>query len=254
MDGIITGTGYGCLEDTTTFLKKITELNEEALSPTPFMQSTHNTIGSVIALLIQCTGYNQTFVHSSFSFEHALLDALMLLDEKQVSHVLVGGVDEWTDVSHTIHSRFGKYRSTSPQEFPTVAGEGAVYFRLSQNKTKESVASVNDVRTITQLNKTVIEQFLADNGLKIEQIDLLAWGAGDKELQESGLRAPNHRSTFAFKNICGEYSTASAFGMAVGVQSFYENLDATTKGHPEHVLVCNGSFGSSYSLILLQRC
>ena len=50
-DAIITGTGYGCLEDTITFAKKMIENKEHALNPTPFIQSTHNTIGSQIALL-----------------------------------------------------------------------------------------------------------------------------------------------------------------------------------------------------------
>src|SRR5688572_30199929 len=58
-DGIITATGYGCLDDTAVFLNKMTELNEQALNPTPFIQSTHNTVGSQIALLLQCQGYNQ---------------------------------------------------------------------------------------------------------------------------------------------------------------------------------------------------
>ena len=53
-DGIITGTGYGCLEDTGIFLRKMVEQNEQALNPTPFIQSTHNTIGSQIALLLTC--------------------------------------------------------------------------------------------------------------------------------------------------------------------------------------------------------
>lgn len=64
-DGVITGTGYGCLEDTGLFLNKMIINKEEALNPTPFMQSTHNTIGSQIALLLQCQGYNQTFTHLS---------------------------------------------------------------------------------------------------------------------------------------------------------------------------------------------
>ena len=72
-DAIITGTGYGCLEDTGTFLAKMIENHEVALNPTPFIQSTHNTIGSQIALLLQCQGYNQTYAHGAFSFESVLI-------------------------------------------------------------------------------------------------------------------------------------------------------------------------------------
>ena len=70
-DGIITGTAYGCLDDTGIFLKKMIENKEHALNPTPFIQSTHNTIGSQIALLLQCQGYNQTYTQGAFSFENS---------------------------------------------------------------------------------------------------------------------------------------------------------------------------------------
>src|SRR5688500_3070392 len=111
-DSIITGTGYGCLEDTGTFLSKMIENNEEALNPTPFIQSTHNTIGSQIALLLQCQGYNQTYTQGAFSFESALLDAILELADSPAQSLLVGGVDEITATSHALQKRFGVFRNT----------------------------------------------------------------------------------------------------------------------------------------------
>ncbi|HQW93271.1 MAG TPA: beta-ketoacyl synthase chain length factor, partial [Ferruginibacter sp.] len=93
-DAIITGTAYGCLEDTNSFLSKMVEFNEELLTPTAFIQSTHNTIGAQIGLMLQCNNYNNAFVHRGFSFESALLDGMMLLKEKDASNVLVGAIDE----------------------------------------------------------------------------------------------------------------------------------------------------------------
>src|SRR5687768_10642088 len=60
-DAIVTATGYGCLEDTTVFLKKMVENNEEMLAPAAFIQSTHNSVGAQIALLLKCNNYNNTF-------------------------------------------------------------------------------------------------------------------------------------------------------------------------------------------------
>ena len=60
---------------------KMVDSNESALNPTPFIQSTHNTIGSQIALLLQCQGYNQTYTQRAFSFENVLLDAILELKE-----------------------------------------------------------------------------------------------------------------------------------------------------------------------------
>ena len=60
---ITTGTALGCLEDTITFLTRIVEQNEELLPPTAFIQSTHNTVGAQIALMLKCHSYNNNFVH-----------------------------------------------------------------------------------------------------------------------------------------------------------------------------------------------
>ena len=92
-EAIITGTAYGCLEDTGVFLSKMVEQHEELLSPTAFIQSTHNTVGAQIALMLRCRNYNNTFVHRGLSFESALLDAMLLMQEQTVSNALVGGVD-----------------------------------------------------------------------------------------------------------------------------------------------------------------
>src|ERR1700761_6514025 len=78
---IITGTAYGCLEDTVTFLTRTIEQNEELLPPTAFIQSTHNTVAAQVALTLGCHNYNNTFVHKGVSFESALQDAVMFLNE-----------------------------------------------------------------------------------------------------------------------------------------------------------------------------
>ncbi|HEY9196512.1 MAG TPA: beta-ketoacyl synthase chain length factor, partial [Mucilaginibacter sp.] len=98
-DAIVTGTAYGCLEDTGVFLSKMVERGEELLTPTSFIQSTHNTVGAQVALLLGCNAYNNTFVSGGFSFENTLADAQMLLQEGQANQVLVGGIDEITEYS-----------------------------------------------------------------------------------------------------------------------------------------------------------
>jgi 3-oxoacyl-[acyl-carrier-protein] synthase II len=51
-DAIITGTAYGCLADTDIFLTRLIENNEELLSPTAFIQSTHNVTITTTRLCI----------------------------------------------------------------------------------------------------------------------------------------------------------------------------------------------------------
>ena len=81
IEGIITATGLGCLVDTEKFLNNLLDNEERMLNPTPFIQSTFNTIGAQIALIHQIHAYNMTYVHRGLSFESALLDAMMKIEE-----------------------------------------------------------------------------------------------------------------------------------------------------------------------------
>jgi len=93
-DAIITGTGMGCIEDSEKFLKALIDNNEEYLTPTNFIQSTHNTVGAQIALGLGCKGYNFTYVNGAVSFESALLDAKLQIENDEENTILVGAADE----------------------------------------------------------------------------------------------------------------------------------------------------------------
>ena len=95
-DAVITGTGLGCIENTEFFLKSLTGVSDQPLRPTHFMQSTHNTIGSLIAIRLKCHGYNATYSHGVVSFESALLDALVQLQMGLLDNALVGAFEEMT--------------------------------------------------------------------------------------------------------------------------------------------------------------
>lgn len=95
-DAIITGTAYGCLENSEKLLLQMKEEGEVMLKPTYFMQSTHNTIGSNIAIKTHCHGYNVTYTQETHSLEWAIRDAVMLLKSGKAKTVLVGCHDEST--------------------------------------------------------------------------------------------------------------------------------------------------------------
>jgi 3-oxoacyl-[acyl-carrier-protein] synthase II len=276
-NGIITGTGYGCLDDTGIFLTKMIDNNEEALNPTPFIQSTHNTIAGQIALLLQCQAYNQTYAHTSFSFESSLMDAMLQLIDEPGNQLLVGGIDEITAISHQIQSRLGMFRREpvfsldlfKTAQKGTLNGEGASYFVLSGTQNEKSIANIESVTTFykpepTELKKGIIN-FLADAKLKPEDIDLVLVGkSGDQRVDHavdaisSSFFATN--SVGLFKHLCGEYPTASAFALWLGAKILHENkipvsvAKTSTRKQIKFVLIYNPYLGSHHSLILLRSC
>ena len=106
-DAIVTGTSLGCWENTEALLTQIEQEGEVMLSPTNFMQSTHNTIGSNVAIRTHCHGYNVTYTQGGDSLEWALRDARRLLQTGRCKTVLVGCHDETTPLYRSLMERLG---------------------------------------------------------------------------------------------------------------------------------------------------
>lgn len=110
-DAIIAATAKGMLETSTQFLEEIITNNEELLKPTLFMQSTHNTIASAIAIRTACHGYNITYSQGEESARWAIRDAKMLLQKGEARTVLVCAFDEElpTDGTHRYQAQSTLY-------------------------------------------------------------------------------------------------------------------------------------------------
>ena len=107
-DAIITATAFGMLETTEKLLFNMTDNGEETLSPTLFMQSTHNTLSSAIAIRTKCYGYNATYSQGADSLQWALRDARRLIESGKAKSVLVGSHDEATPTFQELFRRMGK--------------------------------------------------------------------------------------------------------------------------------------------------
>ena len=135
VDAVVTATGLGCIADSEKFLAALSDLHEQALNPTPFIYSTFNTLGAIIALLRSEPGYNNTFSHRETSFECALLDAMMLIDEGEARNVLVGFFDEATPAVCRIVERL-RLGQGKP------VGEGAFFLVLTGRELACSQAEI----------------------------------------------------------------------------------------------------------------
>ncbi|WP_395048613.1 beta-ketoacyl synthase N-terminal-like domain-containing protein [Flavobacterium sp.] len=278
VDAIITGTGMGCIEDSEKFLKAIIDNKEEFLTPTSFIQSTHNTVGAQIALGLQCKGYNLTYVNASVSFESALLDAKMKIEEEEVNSILVGGMDENADYTSSLFRLAGfikkeneaPYRVLNSTTKGAVFGEGATFFVLENEKKSTTYAEVLDIEILNKLAVNEVEKkciaFLEANGLQVSDIDAIILGFnGDVEFD--AYYKILSENIFAktpqvyYKQLSGEYNTASAFGLWVGAniiktQEIPEIISVNNleKSDYKTILLYNQYKGIDHSFTLISKC
>lgn len=261
-DAIITGTGLGCLEDTEKFLATLIRNKEELLTPTSFIQSTHNTVSGQIALLLKCHSYNFTYCHRGFSFETALIDSLIRLRSGEASTVLAGGMDELTLNAFRITSRLGHWKRNpagitdlySDNHRGSIAGEGAGFFLLSNQKTERSFANLLDIQTLYKpygkeeiLEK--ITKLLASHGMQLKDIDLFILGmngdpAGDKPYHDLIHSLSPEANITAFKHLSGEFHTSTIFALWLASMIFRHS-------YVPEVVRKSGSFGRTVKNILI---
>lgn len=212
------GTALGCLQDTEVFLAKMTEQNEQMLTPTAFIQSTHNTVAGQIALLLGCNGHNLTYVHRGLSTEHALINAWLYLRQHPGETVLCGGLDELTDSSYTLMERAGVYADT-------FAGEGAGFFLATPEAPAQKAVQLIHLFQTSHMTPaeaaSVLMQRLREVLPEAPQLVLSGqttdntcdafYAAADEQWRD----VPKAR----FKNGTGEFATAVSAGVAQLLQS-----------------------------------
>lgn len=275
---IITGTAFGCMEDSDFFLKQVIGRNEDSPPPTPFIQSTHNTVGAQIALMLKCHHYNNTFAHGGIAFENALLDAILLLKDGDAKNVLAGGIDEITESSYAVMSRFGLYKNGLASNLElynnnskgTIAGEGAAFFLLSSAQENaavqlEGISSFYKPKDTKQIEQQVLS-FLQTHSITTKDIDLVITGRnGDN--REDGIYEQLQGSVFRdnqllhYKNLCGEYPTAVSFALwlavnilKTGIVPGVTSYAGSNKSKPKRILIYNHYRQIHHSLILVSAC
>lgn len=277
VDAIITGTGMGCIEDSEKFLKAIIDNNEEFLTPTSFIQSTHNTVGGQIALGMQCKGYNFTYVNGANSFESALLDAKMQLENDENASVLVGGIDEHAHYTMEFYKVAGLIKSDDETNFSVlnstsegyVSGEGATFFVLENEKKANSYAEILDVSICNSLEVNQIEKeildFLQQNSISLEEIDAVVLGHNSdgkyddyyKNLSETIFK---NLPQVYYKHLSGEFFTASSFGLWMAskilkIQTIPEiaSINSIEKKGYKTILLYNQYRGKDHSFTLIKH-
>lgn len=230
-DGVIIGTANAGMEESGKFLDQLVEYDEDTLSPGNFVLSTSNAIAAQISLMFGNTGYNNTHVAKGHAFENAILDAAMLLGENPESVFILGGVDEIASNNYLLDKQSGWFKSGIADDHDfyeansrgSIPGEGAALFTVS----KQSEGALAQIRAMEMISTDSmdelaerVQQFIgrmsAKPGLLLSgengNSDTLPYIDIVEEI--IGSEVPVAR----FKNLSGEYPTASAFAVWMAVE------------------------------------
>ena len=281
VDAIITGTGYGCIENTEFFLDALSTEGEQLLKPTYFMQSTHNTISSLVAIQTKNHGYNATYAHKGVSFDSALQDAWWQFQLDKINTALVGGHDEMTETFYHILKKGGVMGMDDER-----CGEAAVSVVLSRHCEESAAASRHceeERRSNPELQplcKLIGFQMLhnpSQNALvdavatllqsaekSLADIDFILTGMsgnheGDRAYREEAKTLFGDKPLLRYKHLFGESFTASGLGFYVAAQCLKAGrvpeslfVDAKVERSPKCILLYNRSDGKNVSLTLLE--
>lgn len=274
IEGIILGTANGGMEDCIKFLNQIVEYNEGLLTPGNFVQSTPNAIAGQLSMISKNHGYNATHVHKGLSFENALIDAGMIIDENPGKNYLVGGVDEISTYNFNIDLLAGWYNQQKSNEnlyqtggMGTIAGEGAAMFLVNDNM-EGACSKLESIEIFhTQQVEKVVERFrdfLRSHDQNNKDYIFLSGENGDGrhlpfyEVCENELR--RNTSIIRFKHLSGEYPTATAFGLwlacnLISKKSLPEHLFKTAliKSESQNIILYNQYQGEQHCFMLIKK-
>ena len=237
-DAIITGTGNGCVADTEVFLSKMISEGEQMLNPSKFISSTPNTIGSQIAIALGCKGFNSTHVNDRFALEGALLEAMLLLEKGAVGNVLLCAADQMTDVLYNLVNRRWLWEG-----YPV--SEGSMAFVLGRTS-EDALCEIEDVLMTRSNPSWEADRFLSGKGLSWNDIDLAVTSDFSACPREHFAFIPENKTVKTYKQYCGEFFTASAFGLWYCSQMLKEDTAVRR-------ILLMGKNGGAYSFILLKN-
>lgn len=233
VDAIVIGSRLGSLVDKNKFLKQLLKNNETLTSPTSFIYSTHNTIGSQIALALNSNAYNITYSNKNTAFEISLLDSQLLFNEKKACNILVGAVDEITQDNYDKNKILNIWKEETIINLELfksntkgcLPGEGASFFILSQNKNENSYAKFIDALLVHEASQpsliSKLKEFLGQHFLSMNDIDIVICGkngdkAGDEFYNNFCKGCFPNALQVVYKHLIGEHGSASSFALWLG--------------------------------------
>lgn len=217
------GTGLGCLEDAGAFIENLIAKDEREPMPSRFPNSVHNSPAGQVAIDQAAQAMNSAPTVGEITFESALWLGFSQLAVDEADCALVGAVDEADKYLLSIGQRWGAWNEK------IIPGEGAVVASLMPAaKAARPLARVTAVklgRYRSPFNAAAEADWIMA-AVDLAQVDVFLSGAhGFQKLEpmyqavaaELQRRAGKNLEHQTYKQLCGEFHSASAFGFSVAV-------------------------------------
>jgi len=242
------GSGLGSLEEGSMVLENWIAKDEREPMPARFPGSVHNAAAAQIAIDLNAHGFNSAPTAGAISFESALWQGICQLTGGEADYALVGGVDELNKYPLGIGKRWGFWTGR------TRPGEGAMLAQITIAGSRRSCETEGTPATppppaagclarVTALRLGRYRRpfdpqhearWIAETA-DLAKVGALFSGAGGwpalenhylaviTELSSRAGRALEHHT---YKQDCGEFGAASAFGFAAAVDWVRQNQRA----------------------------
>jgi len=212
------------MEDGAVFIENFISKDEREPMPARFPGSVHNAPAAQIAIDQQAHGLNSAPTMGEISFECAVWQAISQLSLGETDCALAGAVDELSKYVLGIGKRWGLW---SEQTLP---GEGAVVANLVQPQDAPQplakIAAVHLGRFRRPFDAKREADWVASK-IDLGAIDVVLSGAGGLPALEPmyqavtsilSARAGRTLEHQTYKQLCGEFHAASAFGFSKAVE------------------------------------
>lgn len=219
-DSISVGTSLGCLKDTEKFLQTFITSTGDTLSPTAFIQSTHNTIAGAISMALSNHSYNMTHTQNSLSFETALIDGLMCIEEGK-KNVLVGAADEAIEFLDLL----------KPQVISSglQCTSGATFLAIQPEKHGSGKRIIDcSVNFNNQNTEQSIAQFLEKNQIDKTSIDLVLFAGEIPSISENQINYEVYTGLY-YSSVAFAVHMANDFKLSEGKHALIVNHQMTGK-------------------------
>ena len=221
---VVIGTGLGCLEDAGAFIENLISKDEREPMPSRFPNSVHNSPAGQVAIDQAAQAMNSAPTVGEITFECALWQGISQLAIDEADCALVGAADEADKYLLSIGQRWGAWNDDIKP------GEGAVVASLSNaEKISAPLARVTAVK-LGRYRQPFDAEAEADwiaSAVELSSVDVFLSGAkgflkldAKYEAVAAALakRTGKNMAHQTYKQLCGEFHSASAFGFSIAVK------------------------------------